>query len=93
MIAKFMHDSMLERLDVPLDSRSGMCQVAEFLPTEVNEETEKEVTHHVKMKVKGTGIETAPGDRVGVFYESDEHIVKDTFYSHLPTMTRRLWRN
>jgi len=78
MIAKFMHDSMIERMAIPLDARSSVCQLAEFLPTTVDEKSEKEVTHHVKFKVSGTGIETAPGDRIGVLYESDEKIVKDT---------------
>jgi len=78
MIAKFMHDAMLERMAIPLDARSSICQLAEFLPTEVNDITEKEITHHVRLRVAGTGIETAPGDRIGVLYESDEKIVKDT---------------
>lgn len=74
MIAKFMHDAMLERSNVPLDARSSMCQVAEFLPTA---EKETEVAHHVRINVKGTGIQTSPGDRMGVLYESDVSIVKE----------------
>lgn len=78
MIAKFMHDAMLERKDVPLASQCGLCSLAKLVPTKLTSNSAKEVAHHVKIDISETGIRYSPGDRLGVLYESDEKIVKET---------------
>lgn len=105
MIAGFMRDAQLERLDVPLDALSGACQVAQVIPTDNKTKIETDDSLHVRLDVKGTGIITSPGDRMGILYETDQAMVKESLQafgrynsmsleelSNLPVRINDKWR-
>ena len=81
-IAGFMHDAQMERWRIPLDGKSGVCQIAKILPSSENDIThsksDENPSLHVRLNVEGTGIYSSPGDRVGILYESDETLVNQT---------------
>jgi len=75
-IGFFMEMSMKERHRVPLDAVTAVCQNAKIIPISETIKTGKETSLHVRFNMDDTGIVTAPGDRMGILYESDEGIVK-----------------